>query len=75
MVKCLFYLASLVNPVKYSNNCKNNVVYMVKAYGLVAITCIINGPLYNESTKTSNGYVRCRYVGKEISQNFQCQIK
>ena len=31
---------------------------MVKAYGLVAITCIINGPFDNESTKTSNGHVK-----------------
>ena len=71
MVKCLFYLASLVNLVKYSNNCKNSVVYMVKAYGSVAI----NGPFDNELTKTSNGYVRCRHVGKGSSQNLQCQIK
>ena len=58
---------TLVNLVKYSNNCKNSGVYMVKAYGLVAITCIIKGPFDNESTKTSNGYVRCRYFGKESS--------
>ena len=31
---------------------------MVKAYDLVAITCIMNGPFDNESTKTSNGQVR-----------------
>ena len=48
---------------------------MVKAYGLVVITCIIIGPFDNESTKTSNGHVRCRYVCKESSPNFQCQIK
>ena len=48
MVEWLFYLASLVNLVKYSNNCKNSGDYMVKAYGLVAITCIINGPFDNE---------------------------
>ena len=71
MVKCLFYLASLINLVKYSKNCRNSVVYMVKAYGLVAITCIINGPFDNESTKRAIGYVRCRYVGKEIKPNFQ----
>ena len=51
------------------------VMFMVKAYGLVVITCIIIGPFDNESTKTSNGHVRCRYVCKESSPNFQCQIK
>ena len=51
MVEWLFYLALLENLVKYSNNCKNSGVYMVKVHGLVAITCIINGPFDNESTK------------------------
>ena len=32
-------------------NCKNSGVNMVQAYGLVAITCIINGPFDNESIK------------------------
>ena len=69
------FLFLLVNLVKYSNNCKNSGLYMVKAYGLVAITSIINGPFYNESTKTNNGHVRCQYVGKESRPNYQCQIK
>ena len=44
---------------------------------LVAITCIIKRMFDNESTKTSNGYVRCCYVGKESSPNFQrhAQVK
>ena len=75
MVKWLFDRVSLVNLVKYSYNGKNSGVYIVKAYGLVALTCIMNGPFDNESTKTDDGYVRCRYVGKESSPNFQCQVK
>ena len=48
---------------------------MLRAYVLVAITCIINWPFYNEPTRTSNGHVRCRYVSKESSPNFQYQLK
>ena len=48
---------------------------MVKACDLVAITCIRNGPVDNESTKTSKDHVRCRYVGKDRSQNFQYKVK
>ena len=61
--------------MKYSNNCKNSGVYMVKAYGLVAITGIINEPFDNESTKTSNDMLDNGMSGKESSPNFQCQIK
>ena len=61
--------------MKYSYSCKNSGIYIVKAYGLVTITCIINGSFDNDSTKTSNGHVRCRYVGKESNPNFQCQVK
>ena len=43
---------------------------MVRVYRFVAITYIINRLFDNESTKTSNGYARCWYVGKESSQNF-----
>ena len=70
-----FLQASLVNLVKYSNNCKNYGVYMVRAYGLVAITCIINGPFDNELTQTSNGHVRCRNARNESSPNFQFKVK
>ena len=69
MVECLFYRVSLVNILKYSHNCKDNGVYMVKVYDLVAISYIINLPFDNESTKTSNGHVSCRYVGKKSSPN------
>ena len=71
----IIYLVSLVNLMKYSHNCKHSGVYMVTVYGLVAITCIINMPFDNKTIRTSNGHVRCRYVGMESIPNFQCQVK
>ena len=44
---------------------------MVKANGLIAITCIINQPNQNEQLACC----RCRYVGKESSANILYQEK
>ena len=62
----VFYLITLVILVTYTYayNCKKSGVYMVWVCGLVVITCIINGPFDNESTRTSNWHVTCTMVRK-----------
>ena len=56
--------------MKYPYNCKNSGVYMVKVFGLVAITCLINGPFDNDSTRMSNGHVSVR----RVSQTFNVRL-